>query len=566
MQSRWIVAPPEELYGEPISWNEICGYACIARLLMRKGFANAEEVETFLRPRLKSLSDPFLLPNMQAAAQRVLAALDRHERVVLFGDYDVDGVTSIALLTEMLRAYGGAPELFLPLRMEEGYGLSPESVERCLKQHHPQLLIAVDCGTSSVSEIVDLTRRGVDVIVLDHHEPKSALPDCVAIVNPKIDPESPFHYLCSVGIVFKLCHALLKTRPLFDFDLKSKLDLVALGTVADIVPLRGENRIFVRRGAIEITRRTRSGLRKLIEVSGVRPSTSTDDIGFRLGPRLNAAGRLSTAEKSLQLLLTKDENEAGALADLLDKQNRDRQEIERQVFIAAEEQICRDFDPLRDAAIVVGAREWHPGVVGIVASRISRKYHRPTIVIGFEANGTGKGSGRSIEGLNLVEALDRCAESLEKFGGHEMAAGLTIREEKIDAFAAEFRRVTRELLSDDYLQPCLRIDHELAFSELTGDFLQWHEMLQPFGNGNPAPLFFAREVEPVMPPQEVKEKHLILRLRQGNYHRRAVYFDSANLSLPPAPWDIAFRIRADEYEGETTLGMRIEAVRKAEQI
>ena len=533
---------------------------------MRKGFANAEEVETFLRPRLKSLSDPFLLPNMQAAAQRVLAALDRHERVVLFGDYDVDGVTSIALLTEMLRAYGGAPELFLPLRMEEGYGLSPESVERCLEQHHPQLLIAVDCGTSSVSEIVDLTRRGVDVIVLDHHEPKSALPDCVAIVNPKIDPESPFHYLCSVGIVFKLCHALLKTRPLFDFDLKSKLDLVALGTVADIVPLRGENRIFVRRGTIEITRRTRSGLRKLIEVSGVRPSTSTDDIGFRLGPRLNAAGRLSTAEKSLQLLLTKDENEAGALADLLDKQNRDRQEIERQVFIAAEEQICRDFDPLRDAAIVVGAREWHPGVVGIVASRISRKYHRPTIVIGFEANGTGKGSGRSIEGLNLVEALDRCAESLEKFGGHEMAAGLTIREEKIDVFAAEFRRVTRELLSDDYLQPCLRIDHELAFSELTGDFLQWHEMLQPFGNGNPAPLFFAREVEPVMPPQEVKEKHLILRLRQGNYHRRAVYFDSANLSLPPAPWDIAFRIRADEYEGETTLGMRIEAVRKAEQI
>ena len=566
MQSRWIVAPPEELYGGPISWNEICGYACIARLLMRKGFANAEEVETFLRPRLKSLSDPFLLPNMQAAAQRVLAALDRHERVVLFGDYDVDGVTSIALLTEMLRAYGGAPELFLPLRMEEGYGLSPESVERCLKQHHPQLLIAVDCGTSSVSEIVDLTRRGVDVIVLDHHEPKSALPDCVAIVNPKIDPESPFHYLCSVGIVFKLCHALLKTRPLFDFDLKSKLDLVALGTVADIVPLRGENRIFVRRGTIEITRRTRSGLRKLIEVSGVRPSTSTDDIGFRLGPRLNAAGRWSTAEKSLQLLLTKDENEAGALADLLDKQNRDRQEIERQVFIAAEEQICRDFDPLRDAAIVVGAREWHPGVVGIVASRISRKYHRPTIVIGFEANGTGKGSGRSIEGLNLVEALDRCAESLEKFGGHEMAAGLTIREEKIDVFAAEFRRVTRELLSDDYLQPCLRIDHELAFSELTGDFLQWHEMLQPFGNGNPAPLFFAREVEPVMPPQEVKEKHLILRLRQGNYHRRAVYFDSANLSLPPAPWDIAFRIRADEYEGETTLGMRIEAVRKAEQI
>src|SRR5215470_1971571 len=214
---------------------------------MRKGFASPEEVETFLRPRLSLLGDPFLLPNMQAAVSRILVALDRHERVVLFGDYDVDGVTSVALLAEMLCAYGGDPQLFLPLRMEEGYGLSRESIERCLEQHRPRLLIAVDCGTSSVNEIADLKRRGVDAIVLDHHEPKSALPECVAIVNPKIDPASPFHYLCSVGIVFKLCHALLKTRPLLDFDLKSKLDLVALGTVADIVPLRAENRVLVHR-------------------------------------------------------------------------------------------------------------------------------------------------------------------------------------------------------------------------------------------------------------------------------------------------------------------------------
>src|SRR5205823_2585 len=277
---------------------------------MRKGFASADEVETFLRPRLNSLSDPFLLPNMQMAVQRILSALDQKQRVVLFGDYDVDGVTSLALLAEMLRAYGGTPDLFLPLRMEEGYGLSRESVERCLEQHHPQLVIAVDCGTSSLSEIEDLHRRGVDVIVLDHHEPKSGLPDCIALVNPKIDPQSPFHYFCSVGIVFKLCHALLKTRSLPDFDLKSKLDLVALGTVADIVPLRGENRIFVQRGAIEIARSARLGLRKLVELSGVRPPVLTEDIGFRLGPRLNAAGRLSTAEKSLRLLLTKDERES----------------------------------------------------------------------------------------------------------------------------------------------------------------------------------------------------------------------------------------------------------------
>jgi len=562
VQTRWIIAPLEELNGGPISWNEICGSACIARLLMRKGFGSAAEVETFLRPRLSSLSDPFLLPNMEAAVQRILGVLDQKQRVVLFGDYDVDGVTSLALLAEMLRAYGASPDLFLPLRMEEGYGLSGESVERCLEQHHPELLIAVDCGTSSLSEIEDLCRRRVDVIILDHHEPKIAMPGCIALVNPKIHPQSPFHYLCSVGIVFKLCHALLKTRPI-EFDLKSRLDLVALGTVADIVPLRGENRIFVQRGAIEIARSARPGLRKLVEVSGVRPPVLTEDIGFRLGPRLNAAGRLSTAEKSLRLLLTKDERESAALADSLNEQNRERQDIEKQVLLAAEDQISREFNPIDDAAIVVAAPGWHPGVLGIVASRISRNYHRPAIVIGFEGNGMGKGSGRSIDGLNLVEALKRCSGLLQKFGGHEMAAGLTILEKNVDFFSEAFRCAARELLSDEQLQPYLRLDHELAFSELNGDFLHWHEMLQPFGNGNPAPVFLAREVEPVAPPRVANGRHLILRLRQGNYRRRAVYFDSANASLPPAPWDIAYRVRADEYEGEITLGMQIQALRQA---
>jgi single-stranded-DNA-specific exonuclease len=450
--------------------------------------------------------------------------------------------------------------------MEEGYGLSRESVERCIEQHRPQLLIAVDCGTSSVAEIADLKRRGIDVIVLDHHEPKSALPECVAIVNPKIDPDSPFHYLCSVGIVFKLCHALLKTRPVSDFNLKSKLDLVALGTVADIVPLVGENRTFVQRGALEIARSQRPGLKKLMEIAAVRPPILTEDIGFRLGPRLNAAGRLSTAEKSLQLLLTQSENEASALADLLDRQNRERQEVEKQIFAAAEEKIATEYTAARDAAIVVGARGWHPGVLGIVASRIARKFHRPTIVIGFDESGLGKGSGRSIEGLSLVEALGCCDAWIDKYGGHEMAAGLTMHEGNLGAFSDAFRKVARKLLSENDLQPRLAIDHELAFSELNFDLLHWHEMLQPFGNGNPQPLFFARQIEPVAPPRVVSDKHLIFRLRQRNYHQRAVYFDAASARLPETPWDIAFRIRSDEYEGDTRLEIQIQALRKAESI
>lgn len=562
-QRRWILAPREELNGGAISWSEICGSECIARLLLRKGFHSLEEVENFLRPRLGSLSDPFLLPEMRAAVSRILAALDRHERIVLFGDYDVDGVTSLALLDEMLRAYGATPELFLPLRMEEGYGLSRESIERCVKQHRPQLLIALDCGTSSVNEISELKKRGLDIIVLDHHEPKSELPDCVAVVNPKLT-QCGMEYLCSVGIVFKLCHALLKTRPLTGFDLKSKLDLVALGTVADIVPLRGQNRVLVQRGAIEIARTSRIGLRKLMQVAGVRVPILPEDIGYRLGPRLNAAGRLSTAEKSLRLLLTQEESEAAVLAAELDQQNRERQEVEQEIFDAAIEGIDSQFDAARDAAIVAGAHGWHPGVLGIVASRIVRKYHRPAIVIGFDENGLGKGSGRSIEGLNLVEALNRCANCLDNFGGHEMAAGLAVREANFDVFAEAFRSAARELLSDTALQPCLRLDHELTFTEIDVDFLHWHEMLQPFGNGNPQPLFLAREVEPVAPPRVMNEKHLLFRLRQGGRHRRAVYFNGAPNQLPPAPWDVAFRIRADEYGGETLVAMHIEAVRAAE--
>jgi single-stranded-DNA-specific exonuclease len=565
VESRWIIAPAEELNGGPISWSEICGAECIARLLSRKGFANIEEVEDFLRPRLKSLSDPFLLPQMDAAVARILTALDRSERIVLFGDYDVDGVTSLALLSETLRAAGVTPDLFLPSRMEEGYGLSSESIERCLEQHQPRLLIAVDCGTSSVVEIEDLQRRGIDVIVLDHHEPKTELPNCV-IVNPKIDPDSGLHYLCSAGIVFKLCHALLKTRPIEGFDLRSKLDLVALGTVADIVPLKGENRTLVQHGSREIARTTRPGLKKLMELSAVRPPIFAEDIGFRLGPRLNASGRLSTAEKSLQLLLTKDESEAATMAEFLDQQNRERQEVEKQTFLAADEEIAKSFDPTRDAAIVAGARGWHPGVLGIVASRIVRKYHRPAIVIGFDENGIGKGSGRSIEGFNLVKALDGSAEHLEKFGGHEMAAGLTIREDKIDLFITAFRRAARELLSDDDLQPRLQLDHELELSELNVDLLHWHEMLQPFGNANRQPLFLARKVEPVAPPRVVKDKHLILRLRQRYSQRRAVYFDGAIEPLPSAPWDIAFRIRADDYEGERLVGIQIQALRQSAPI
>src|SRR5438094_6481921 len=276
MRSGWILASYVAPAKNGIRWPELCSSDCIARLLERRGFKCADDVLAFLNPRLAALADPFLIGGMDDAVERIFHAIDHRQRVVLFGDYDVDGVTSLALLSEVLRAYGNEAALFLPLRIEEGYGLSAEGVARCLRQHNPQLLIAIDCGTSSAVEIAGLRKAEVDVIVLDHHEPKTELPECL-LVNPKTT-NSGFEYLCSVGLTFKLCHALLKTRRI-DFDLKTVLDLVALGTVADIVPLQGDNRVFVKSGSAVISSSRRAGIIKLIEVAGVKPPVMPDDIG-----------------------------------------------------------------------------------------------------------------------------------------------------------------------------------------------------------------------------------------------------------------------------------------------
>lgn len=560
MHPRWILAGDVESNGAQIPWSELCGSECITRLLQRRQFGCADDVRLFLNPRLTALGDPFRLEGIAAIVERLFRAVDAKERVVLFGDYDVDGVTSLALMFEMLRAYGCEPSLFLPHRMEEGYGLSAEAIARCLKEHAPQLLIAVDCGTSSVSEIDALHKSGVDVLVLDHHEPKTGRPDCL-ILNPKVS-NSDLSYLCSVGIAFKVCHALLKTRRI-DFDLKACLDLVALGTVADIVPLEGDNRVFVKSGSTALARSARPGIKKLMEVAAVKPPIMPDDIGFRLGPRLNAAGRLATAEKALRLLLTSDDNEAERLAAELDAQNRERQEVEKRIVREAEEQLAKDFQSERDAAIVLSARDWHPGVLGIVASRISKKYYRPTIIVGFDESGRGKGSGRGIEGFSLIAALDECKEALEKFGGHEMAAGISLSEPMLKAFRTRFMEAARSQLPPDSLLPRLHLDAELAFNHLNFDFLDWHERLQPFGNGNPQPIFVSCRVEPATPPRLVGERHLALNLKQGNWHQRGIFFDGAASPLPPAPWDVAYRINPEIYEGETRIRLQVQAVRTA---
>ena len=559
---RWIF--PEDIEADVPKHlaNDLHIPVSIAELIARRGFTTPEKAKAYLKPKLAALSDPFLLPDMQQAVDRILHAIDAKERIVLYGDYDVDGVSSLALLRCVLQEMGAQVSCFLPVRSGEGYGLSKEGVLRCKQQWNPQLLIAVDCGTSAVQEIAALKADGISVVVLDHHECPAQLPVCEAIVNPKRG--GGYEYLCSVGIVFKLAHALLKTRRIPKLDLREYLDLVALGTLADLVPLHDENRILVRRGLEQLGETRWIGVKALMEVSGVKAPVESGDVGFKLGPRMNAAGRLGTAEDALELLLTEDWDHATLLAERLDLQNRDRRAVEEHVFQEVEKQIKQNFQPEQDIALIVGGDGWHPGVVGIVASRIMRKYHRPTFIVGFDEHGVGKGSGRSIRGLALVEALQSCSAHLLKFGGHDMAAGVSVHRDHFEAFQKNFAIHARSVLDAEALQPSLEIDAELLVEEINTGMLEQYEALAPFGMGNPQPLFAVRGVTPVSPPRVLKDKHLQFVLKQGRSTAKAIWFNAPIDALPPSPWDVAFELSRNDYQGTVSAQILVRGIRTAQ--
>ena len=560
LPSRWI------LRGEPFpdgNGSQGAIGSILERLVRQRGLPAGMDLEGFLNPRLRDLADPFLIPDMRPAVDRLLLAADRGEAVCIFGDYDVDGVTSIALMRRILRAYGLEPRHFIPRRSSEGYGLSEAAITRCLAEGpKPDLLVTVDCGTVSVAEIASLRERGIDVVVVDHHEPNPAgKPDCAAVVNPKCGDD--FTYLCAAGVTFKLGHAMLKTRPA-DLDLKELLDLVAVATIADIVPLVGENRLLVRHGLKRLPATLNPGLKALQEVTGMNGCATSMDVGFRIGPRLNAAGRMDVPEDALATLLTDCRRLAFELAEKLDEYNRERQQHESLIRREAMEMLGQSFDPARDPVIVLGSRDWHPGVVGIVASRLMRQFHKPTFVVAIDDTGVGKGSGRSIEGVSLVEAIRECRDELLAGGGHAMAAGLSIEEGKLEVFRQRFAEFVLRTTDEDARRPTLAYDAELEFSQLSLEFLAGYDLLQPFGNGNPQPVFIARGVCLSRPPLHMKNHHLRFMLRQGYHEQDAVFFGGGERVLPDPPWDIAFTIDRNTFRGRTTLQLILQDVRAAE--
>jgi len=557
---RWITASIDleaadrlvQESGLPLSFSKLC---------LARNLRSWEEVQLFRDARLSRLSDPFELVGVEVAALRLLQALKEKERVTVFGDYDVDGITSTALLIQLFSELDIIATPFIPDRMEEGYGVTTEAMQRCLECTNPDLIVTVDCGISSVTQVQLAKQAGVEVIVTDHHEPGEIIPDAVAVINPKLQGASPYHALAGVGVAFKLAHGLLKLGrasgvPGFeDVDLRRYLDLVAVGTVCDMVPLTDENRIFARQGIARLRKTDHTGLKALAECASIKLAEADGyHIGFQLGPRLNASGRLSSAATSLQLLLTDDATVAEENALLLDEHNTERRRMEAAMLAEACEQIDARFDPAHDFFLVVSSNAWHPGVIGIVASRLSKKYRRPTAVIAIDEKGEGRGSCRSIEDFNIVEALNQCETLLGHHGGHPMAAGFSIQADRIASFSEAINDLARRHLEGRDLREPVRIDCGLSLGELNRELYQLIETLAPFGMGNPKPVISTGGPGvQVSSKRLVGQKHTKLTITDGQDRINGIYFNCLPEAIPEGDVCVALTLQLNHFNGNTQL-------------
>lgn len=564
MQKRWILREVDENVVSLLS-ERLKIPSLVARILAQRGLKEPEAAKRYLSSSLRSdLPSPFLMAGMEGATERLTRALEMKELICVWGDYDVDGTTGTAALVSFLKEVGGEAIYYVPHRIDEGYGLNPEGIQR-LSSQGVRMVVSVDCGISNYQEVELAQSLGIDVVIVDHHEPPPDLPPALAIINPhqSVCP-FPDKGLSAAGLAFYLIiglRAKLREGGRFSAaeapDIRRYLDVVTLGTIADMVPLTGVNRILARRGLMELARSARPGIAALKQVARVAPGeVSAGQVGFQLGPRINAAGRMDAGLKVVEMLTTESHEAALRIAQELDENNRERQAMEARVLEEALSQA--DADPLLGDrySIVVGREGWHPGVLGIVASRLVERFHRPTVVIGFH-RGEGKGSARSIRGFHMVEGLRRCADALEKFGGHEYAGGLSIREEKFPVFLNRFEEAARDSLAPEDLIPVLEVDGELEFSAMSLSLARQIDALKPFGVGNPEPLFMTKAVE-------VSERRDFnggarFKLRQGGQSLGAVAFRMGE-NFPASPGtklDLVYRLNESQWNGTSAVELRI---------
>lgn len=535
------------------------------RLLVNRGFTEPGAISRFLTPSLSDLVDPFLMLNMDRAAERVLEALHRKERLMVYGDYDVDGITAVSLLYLVIGQLGGDILYYIPNRLEAGYGVNEEGILEA-EARGVKLIISVDCGITAAKEVAFAKSRGIDFIVTDHHEASEILPDAVAILNPKQPGDSyPASELAGVGVAYKLAQALYERTDQPRSALEEHLDLVALGTAADIVPLVGENRVFAHFGMKQIGLTRKPGLQSLSHISGLMDAErniSPGQVIFGLAPRLNAAGRLGDSTRAVQLLITRDEETARQMARELDEENKRRKAFDEQTLREAMAKVESEVDLESDRIIVLDSDTWHPGVIGIVASRLVETFHLPTILISVEGD-EGKGSARSIPAFHLTESLRQCHKHLIKYGGHKYAAGLSIRRTDIDAFRTQVKEVARTALVPDDLVRKLAVDAEIALHTIDDDFLAHLERFAPFGPHNTRPVFVSRGLRCYGQAQCVgpSQKHLRLRVQQDHAVLDGIGFGFGDwaeaLNRPNARFDLAYVPEYNVWQGQRRIQLRI---------
>jgi single-stranded-DNA-specific exonuclease len=535
----------------------------VSRLLVARGLSEVEDARSYLRPRMEQLHPPLAMRGMAEAVERLSAAIRAGETILVHGDYDVDGMCSTTLLVRTLRHLGARAVPFAPHRIRDGYDLGEAGVRAAVAEG-ATLLVTCDCGTTAHEPVADLCRRGIDVIITDHHLPSRPPPDCVAVLNPRVPGcEYPDKDLCAAAVAFKLSLALLEQHGAGPNVALNMLDLVALATVADVAPLRGENRILVRYGLRLMAETRNIGLRALINASGLEGKELTAGrIGFILAPRLNAVGRIGDARRGLDLLLTTDESEANAIARDLEEINRTRQAIDRETLEAARKLAAtKDLDSV--SGLVLAAEGWHPGVIGIVASRLVEDLYRPVVLVSVEG-GIGKGSGRSIPAFDLHGGLTACADLLLRYGGHRAAAGLTVDAARIPELQERFDAVARERLTREDLTPELRVDLEVPLGEANDTLERLLRHFEPFGIGNPAPLLATRGIRLASAPRVIGQNGLKFALRDATTELEGVWW---GVSHRAAEWsatqvvDVAYRLERDLWKDTSRLVARLADIR-----
>jgi len=499
----------------------------LAKLLALRNIKTFNEARQFFRPSLDSIYDPFLMDHMEEATTRVITAVTENQKICIYGDYDVDGTCATALLYMFLKELSANVEFYIPRRLEEGYGLSTSAIDS-VKEMGTELMIAVDCGITAIEETDYANKLGMDVIICDHHQPKEDIPNAIAVLDPlKPGCKYPFKYLSGAGVAFKLAQGLCERIGKRGLPLKY-LDLVALAGAADIVPIVDENRILVNEGLNQINVNPRPGIEALIELSKLQPGQLTSgQIVFTVAPRINAVGRLGDAERAVNLLITNNKKDALELAKVLESENYERRKIDVDTFESAKELVESQLDLDDDLAIVLHDGNWHPGVIGIVASRLVEKYYRPSVLL-TTIDGVAKGSARSINGINIYEALQKCEELLIHFGGHQAAAGLAMELDKVKEFRTKFNEVLKTSISTEDLLQEISIDSKIKFSEITPKFLRILDQFSPFGPGNLRPVFVAEGVRTANTPRIVGTNHLLTSFRQNGSDK---IFDSIGFNM-----------------------------------